>query len=76
MPTSPSFQFAFFVSAGLAVVGAISCWILVRQAPRTLTGPIFGRRSRWVLAHPGATGQGLTRDPPPAEAGSPDHRER
>ena len=70
-----SFQFAFFVSAGLALVGAISCWILVRQAPRTLSGPIFGRRSRWVLAQPGATGQGLTRDPPPAETHSPDHRE-
>jgi hypothetical protein len=50
-----SFQFAFYVSAGVALLGAVMSWLLVRKQPRTLDHPIFGRRSRWVRANVGAT---------------------
>lgn len=59
-----SFRFTFFVSAGLALLGALASWLLVRRNPRTLTGPVFGRRSRWLSAVAGATTPGVTRRPP------------
>jgi hypothetical protein len=40
-----SFQ-AFYASAGVALVGALACALLVTEQPRTLDHPIFGRRSR------------------------------
>lgn len=58
-----SFQFAFLVSAGLAVIGAVFSWILVRRDQRIATGPVFGRRSRWISATAGGVGEGLTRVP-------------
>jgi EmrB/QacA subfamily drug resistance transporter len=61
-----SFQFTFFVSAGIAAIGAIVCWLLVRRDQRTASGPIFSRRSRWQRATPGGIGQGVTRLPPSA----------
>ena len=39
-----SFQFAFYVSAGVALLGAVMSWLLVRKQPRSLDQPIFGRR--------------------------------
>jgi len=58
-----AFQLAFYASSGIALVGAIACAILVRQQPRTVDHPIFGRRSRWVTANASVT-PGLTRLPP------------
>jgi len=62
-----SFQFAFYISTVIGIVGAICSYLLVRRVPRTLDHPIFGRRSRWVLATAGATTPGVTRRPPPEE---------
>jgi EmrB/QacA subfamily drug resistance transporter len=56
------FQLIFYVSAGIALAGAVACLLLVRRADRRMP-PVFGRRSRWVLANVGAT-PGLTRQPP------------
>ncbi len=55
-----SFQLAFYASAGLALIGAVACLVLVRREPRTLDRPVFGRRSRWVTANAGVS-PGLTR---------------
>jgi hypothetical protein len=54
------------VTAGIALVGAIVCFLLVRKSDRVTEGPIFGRRSRWVSANVGRT-PGVTRCPPPEE---------
>ena len=64
------FQLIFYVSAGIALAGALTCLVLVRKSDRRLP-PVFGRRSRWILANVG-TSPGLTRQPPPAVgAGGP-----
>jgi EmrB/QacA subfamily drug resistance transporter len=60
-----SFQFAFYISAGVALVGAVTSWALVRKQPQTLDHPIFGRRSRWVRANVGTT-PAVSRVPPEA----------
>jgi hypothetical protein len=60
-----SFQFAFYISAGVALVGAVTSWALVRKQPHTLDHPIFGRRSRWVRANVGTT-PAVSRVPPEA----------
>ena len=65
-----SFRVAFVVSAVIALLGALSSWILVRRVPGLISGPVFGRRSRWVTVTAGGTTPGLTRRPP--EAGDPD----
>jgi EmrB/QacA subfamily drug resistance transporter len=58
------FRLAFLASAVIAVAGALACYVLVRQEGRVVEGRIFTRRSRWVLAHSGAT-PAVTRKPPP-----------
>jgi MFS family permease len=60
-----SFQVAFYASGAIALLGAITCGILVRRQPRTLDHAIFGRRSRWITANAG-TSPALTRRPPEA----------
>jgi len=59
-----AFQLMFFVSAGIAVLGAVACFALVRRTDRVTEGPIFSRRSRWVSSNVGST-PGVTRHPPP-----------
>ena len=59
-----SFQFTFYISAVLALIGAVAAAILVRKVPVTIAGRVFTRRSRWVLANAGGTTPGLTRRPP------------
>jgi EmrB/QacA subfamily drug resistance transporter len=61
-----AFQLMFFISAAIAVAGAIACFVLVRRDDRVSAGPIFGRRSRWISANVGRT-PGVTRHPPPGE---------
>jgi MFS family permease len=58
-----SFQVAFYASAVIALLGAVVCSVLVRQQPRTVDRPIFGRRSRWAYANASTT-PALTRMPP------------
>jgi hypothetical protein len=60
-----AFQVTFAASAGIALLGALVCLLLVRQADRVAAGPIFGRRSRWVLATHGRS-SAITRRPPPS----------
>jgi EmrB/QacA subfamily drug resistance transporter len=57
-----SFRITFLTSAGIALLGALVCFILVRRDDRFYGGPVFGRRSRWVWANAGTT-PGLTRHP-------------
>jgi EmrB/QacA subfamily drug resistance transporter len=60
-----AFQAVFSISAGIALIGAIACLLLVRRSDRRL-GAVFGRRSRWIYANVGTT-PGLTRHPPVQE---------
>jgi MFS family permease len=57
-----SFQLTFYVSAAIAVLGAVICFILVRRGDRVAEGPIFSRRSRWAYVTTGH-GPGITRQP-------------
>jgi len=57
-----SFQLMFSVSAGIALVGALACLVLVRRGDRVAAGRIFARRSRWVYATTGH-GPGITKRP-------------
>jgi MFS family permease len=58
-----AFQLTFYASGGIALVGAIACFLLVRRTTRVAEGPIFGRRSRWILSNVART-PGLTRHRP------------
>jgi EmrB/QacA subfamily drug resistance transporter len=70
-----AFQLTFYTTAGIALLGALACFVLVRKTTRVAEGPIFGRRSRWVLANTGRT-PGLTRHPPPDAPATPDAANR
>lgn len=59
-----SFRLTFLTSAGVALLGALACFVLVRRESRFYVGPVFGRRSRWTYASAGTT-PGITRHPPP-----------
>ncbi len=59
------FAAAFYVTAVLGLIGAAVMLVLVRQQDRTAAGQVFGRRSRWRLAHAGLT-PAVTRKPPEA----------
>jgi EmrB/QacA subfamily drug resistance transporter len=59
-----AFELTFLTSAGIALLGALACFALVRRTTRVATGPVFGRRSRWIFANVGRT-PGITRHPPP-----------
>jgi hypothetical protein len=54
----------FSVSAGIALLGALAGFLLVRQADRLKEGPIFSRRSRWIYATQGRS-SAVTRRPSP-----------
>lgn len=57
------YEFVFYTTAGIGLLGAIVCALLVRKIDRVEQGPIFGRRSRWVASGTGRT-PGVTRHPP------------
>ena len=61
------FQLSFAVGAVIALIGAVSCFILVRKEDRVGIGPVFGRRSRWRYAASGRS-PALTRHPPGLDA--------
>jgi hypothetical protein len=58
------FAAACYVSAAIALAGAVVMFVLVRRVGRTHERPVFGRRSRWVRADAGLS-PGVTREPPP-----------
>lgn len=58
-----SFRITFLTTVGIALLGAVVCFVLVRREDRFYRGPVFGRRSRWVWAHAGAS-PAVTRHPP------------
>jgi EmrB/QacA subfamily drug resistance transporter len=58
-----SFQLTFYTTAGVALLGALVCFLLVRREDRYYAGPVFTRRSRWVLANAGRS-PAVTREPP------------
>jgi hypothetical protein len=57
-----SFRITFLTTAGIALLGAVVCFTLVRRTDRVYGAPVFGRRSRWFWASSGV-GPGLTRKP-------------
>jgi MFS family permease len=59
-----SFRITFLIAAGIALLGALSCFALVRREDRLYEAPVFSRRSRWFWATAGL-GPGITRRPPP-----------
>jgi EmrB/QacA subfamily drug resistance transporter len=65
-----SFRITFLTSAGIALLGALACFALVRRESRIYVGPVFGRRSRWTYANVGTT-PGITRHPPDSTAPTP-----
>jgi EmrB/QacA subfamily drug resistance transporter len=63
-----SFRITFLTTVGIALLGAVVCFVLVRREDRFYAGPVFGRRSRWVWAHAGAS-PAVTRHPPSGRDG-------
>ena len=65
-----AFQATFYASAGIALLGALSSFVLVRKQDRMRSGGsgVFSRRSRWV-----ATGVG--RSPAVSRRPAPDSGE-
>lgn len=59
-----AFQVTFAASAGIALLGAVVCFLLVRRTDRVAAGPIFSRRSRWTYATQGRS-SAITKHPPP-----------
>ncbi|MGH3101696.1 MAG: MFS transporter, partial [Thermoleophilia bacterium] len=59
-----SFEITFMTTAGIALLGALVCFLLVRRDDRVYEEPVFSRRSRWFWASSGA-GPGITRRPEP-----------
>ncbi len=61
-----AYELTFFVAAGLSLLGAAACLILVRRGDRVSeSGPVFSRRSRWVYANAGRS-SAVSKRPPPA----------
>ena len=59
-----AFQVTFATSAGIALLGALVTLFLVRKTDRLEDGPIFGRRSRWIVATSGRS-SAISKRPPP-----------
>ena len=62
-----AFEVTMLVVAGIALLGAVCSFVLVRKTDRVAEAPVFSRRSRWVWMAPGQ-GPGLTRQPAPEPA--------
>jgi hypothetical protein len=61
-----AFQLTFITTSGIALLGALTCFILVRRTMRVAEGPIFSRRSRWIYANVAST-PAVTKHPPPPD---------
>ncbi|MGA8218679.1 MAG: DHA2 family efflux MFS transporter permease subunit [Solirubrobacterales bacterium] len=60
-----AYEVTFFVAAGISLVGALTCFLLVRRGDPVKEGPVFSRRSRWIYATAGRS-SAVTRRPPPS----------
>lgn len=61
------YEAVFYTTAGIALLGALACLLLVRKTDRVEgAGKIFVRRSRWVSSNTGRT-PAVTKHPPPPE---------
>lgn len=60
------YELVFYSTAGIALLGAIFCFFLVRKTDRTEPSRVFVRRSRWVTSNTGRT-PALTKHPPPPD---------
>jgi EmrB/QacA subfamily drug resistance transporter len=60
-----AFQVTFYASAGIALLGALTSFVLVRKRDRVkdLTTGVFTRRSRWIATTSGRS-PAITRRPP------------
>jgi EmrB/QacA subfamily drug resistance transporter len=60
-----AFEVTFFCAAGIALLGALTSFILVRKTDRLKSGAtgVFTRRSRWITATSGRS-PAITRRPP------------
>ncbi len=59
-----AFEVTFFVAAGIALLGALAGFVLVRRTDRVRGAGVFPRRSRWILATTGRS-PAISRRPPP-----------
>ena len=66
-----AFEVTFFASAGIALLGALVTFVLVRKQDRLKPGGagVFSRRSRWVATSVGRS-PAISRRPPPHEGES------
>ena len=58
------YETVFYSTAGIALLGALFSFFLVRRSDRVEEGRIFVRRSRWVTSNTGRT-PAITKHPPP-----------
>ena len=63
------YEYVFYTTAGIGVLGALVCFFLVRKIDRVADHKVFGRRSRWVYSTTGRSA-GLTKHPPRDVPGS------
>ena len=61
-----AFEVTFYAAGGIALLGALVTFILVRKTDRVKqkTAGVFTRRSRWIYATFGRS-PAITRRPPP-----------
>jgi EmrB/QacA subfamily drug resistance transporter len=67
-----AYEVTFFVAAGIALLGGLACFILVRKSDRVTEGRVFTRRSRWIYATAGRSSAISRRPAPKAERPQPD----
>ena len=63
-----AYEVTFIAAGGIALLGALACFILVRKTDRVETGPIFSRRSRWLYTMSGRS-PAITKQPDPGGRG-------
>jgi EmrB/QacA subfamily drug resistance transporter len=59
-----AYEVTFFVAAGIALLGALACFLLVRKEDRVERPRVFSRRSRWIYATSGRSAAVSKRPPP------------
>ena len=63
-----AYEVTFISAGGIALLGALACFILVRKTDRVEAGPIFSRRSRWLYTMSGRS-PAITKQPDPGGRG-------
>ncbi len=64
-----AYEVTFIFTGGLALLGALACFLLVRRGDPVKEGPVFSRRSRWIYAT-GGRSSAVTKRPPPEPPGA------